>query len=50
MNIYVIPVLALVTMAIVGFMALRSKEETEERRETAGAPKSALAEDGAPDR
>ena len=50
MNIYVIPGLALITMAIVGMLALRSKEETDERRATEGAPKSALAKDGDPER
>jgi hypothetical protein len=50
MNIYLIPGLALVTMAIVGFVALRSKRDTEERRHSDSMPKSALAKDGDPHR
>jgi len=50
MNIYLIPGLALITMAIIGFVALRSKRQTEKRRHTKSIPKSALAKDGDPHR
>lgn len=45
---YLIPALALITLAIVLFVALRSKRKTEERRAADEAPKSALARDGDP--
>jgi response regulator RpfG family c-di-GMP phosphodiesterase len=46
MDIYLIPGLALITLVIVVFLALRSKRQTEERRKSDNAPKSALAKDG----
>jgi hypothetical protein len=45
---YLIPALALITLAIVLFVALRSKRKTEERRESEETRKSALARDGDP--
>lgn len=50
MNTYLIPGLALITMAIVGLVALRSKRQTEERRHSDSTPKSAQAKDGNPHR
>jgi hypothetical protein len=48
MNIYVIPMLALLTMVLVGLFAWREKRETEERRFNENTPKSSLAKDGDP--
>lgn len=50
MNIYLIPGLALITMAIIGLVALRSKRQTDARRQDQDATKSALAKDGDPHR
>ena len=48
MEAYIIPTLAIVTLAVVAIVALQSKRTTEKRKQDPEAPKSALAEDGDP--
>lgn len=47
---YAVAGLSVVTIVIVLIAAARSKQKTEERKEDAEAPKSALAADGDPHR
>lgn len=45
-TLFVVPVLALITLLVVTVGALWSKHQTEKRRQDPNAPKSALAADG----
>lgn len=46
MDAYLIPTLAVLTLAVVGGAAWVSKRRTEQRKHDPEAPKSALASDG----
>ena len=46
MDAYLIPTLAILTLAVVAVIAWDSKRRTERRKQDPEAPKSALARDG----